>query len=160
MQETDRWCIFYPIVKRLLRADVKEITDLALLDNAREPVRYFFCLTRKSRSECLYYLEHSLSYQESFSKQQSIGRVKLGSQTSGRYLELLQKVHREMLESERMSAQNLLSLHFSLFLLTRSLYRDHAQLEKMRQLGMKAEDEYKLSAMRDYINKLAAARQA
>lgn len=38
--------------------------------------------------------------------------------------------------------------------------RDHAQLERMRQLGMKAEDEYKLSAMRDYINKLAAARQA
>lgn len=38
--------------------------------------------------------------------------------------------------------------------------RDHAQLEKMRQLGMKPEDEYKLSAMRDYINKLAAARQA
>lgn len=58
LQETDRWCIFYPIVKRLLRADVKEITDLALLDNAREPVRYFFCLSRKSRSECLYCLEY------------------------------------------------------------------------------------------------------
>lgn len=35
---TDRWCIFYPTIKRLLRADVKDITELALLDNAREPV--------------------------------------------------------------------------------------------------------------------------
>jgi phosphoinositide-3-kinase regulatory subunit 4 len=38
LQSTDRWCIFYPMVKRLLRADIKEITEVALLDNAREPV--------------------------------------------------------------------------------------------------------------------------
>ena len=38
-------------------------------------------------------------------------------------------------------------------------YRDHAQLEKMRQLGMKPEDEYKLSTMREHISKLAQARQ-
>ncbi|GAA5975929.1 hypothetical protein JCM10908_005330 [Rhodotorula pacifica] len=37
---------------------------------------------------------------------------------------------------------------------------DHAQLEKMRQLGMSVEDEYKLSALREYIAKVAAARQA
>ena len=30
----------------------------------------------------------------------------------------------------------------------------------MRQQGMKPEDEYKLSAMRDYISKLATVRQA
>lgn len=29
----------------------------------------------------------------------------------------------------------------------------------MRQLGMSVEDEYKLSAMREYIAKVAAARQ-
>lgn len=39
-------------------------------------------------------------------------------------------------------------------------YRDHAQLEKMRQLGMKPEDEFKLSMMREYISKLAISRQA
>jgi hypothetical protein len=39
LNETDKWCILYPTIKRLLRADVKEITDFALLDNAREPVR-------------------------------------------------------------------------------------------------------------------------
>lgn len=39
LQPTDKWCIFYPMVKRLLRADIKEITEVALLDNAREPVR-------------------------------------------------------------------------------------------------------------------------
>lgn len=38
--------------------------------------------------------------------------------------------------------------------------RDHAQLEKMRQLGMKPEDEFKLSMMREYISKLAISRQA
>lgn len=36
---------------------------------------------------------------------------------------------------------------------------DHAQLERMRQLGMSVEDEYKLSAMREYVAKVAAARQ-
>lgn len=38
LNPTDCWCILYPTIKRLLRADVKEITELALLDNAREPV--------------------------------------------------------------------------------------------------------------------------
>lgn len=36
--ETDKWCILYPTIKRLLRSDIKEITALSLLDNAREPV--------------------------------------------------------------------------------------------------------------------------
>lgn len=35
---TDRWCALYPMIKKLLRADVKDITDISLLDNAREPV--------------------------------------------------------------------------------------------------------------------------
>ena len=38
LQPTDRWCILYPTIKRLLRADIKDITELALLDNAREPL--------------------------------------------------------------------------------------------------------------------------
>lgn len=41
LESTDRWCILFPTIKRLLRSDVKEITELSLLDNAREPVRYF-----------------------------------------------------------------------------------------------------------------------
>lgn len=42
MPPTDRWCILYPTVKRLLRADIKEITALSILDNAREPVSISF----------------------------------------------------------------------------------------------------------------------
>lgn len=38
--------------------------------------------------------------------------------------------------------------------------RDHAQLDKMRQLGMKPEDEFKLSMMREHISKLASSRHA
>lgn len=38
--------------------------------------------------------------------------------------------------------------------------RDNSQLERMRLLGMKPEDESKLSTLRDYIAKLALARQA
>lgn len=38
LEPTDTWCILYPTVKRLLRSDVKEITALSLLDNAREPI--------------------------------------------------------------------------------------------------------------------------
>ena len=46
---TDRWCILYPTIKRLLRADVKEITELSLLDNAREPVRFLESLGTRIR---------------------------------------------------------------------------------------------------------------
>lgn len=38
LEPTDKWCILYPTIKRLLRSDVKEITALSLLDNAREPI--------------------------------------------------------------------------------------------------------------------------
>ncbi len=38
LEPTDTWCILYPTVKRLLRSDVKAITALSLLDNAREPI--------------------------------------------------------------------------------------------------------------------------
>ncbi|GAA5975499.1 hypothetical protein JCM5350_002632 [Sporobolomyces pararoseus] len=116
LQPTDRWCIFYPIVKRLLRADVKEITALSLLDNAREPLpRMIF--------------ETAVTWASKAGKSNfwSLTRttVKGAPRDAGVRTD-----------------------------------EDHAQLEKMRQLGMKPEDEYKLSAMRDYINKLAAARQA
>ncbi|GAA5903427.1 ubiquitin-binding serine/threonine protein kinase VPS15 [Sporobolomyces salmoneus] len=116
LQPTDRWCIFYPIVKRLLRADVKDITALSLLDNAREPLpRMIF--------------EAAVSWAGKAGKSNfwSLARtnVKGAPRDAGVRTD-----------------------------------EDHAQLEKMRLLGMKPEDEYKLSAMRDYINKLAAARQA
>lgn len=38
MPPTDRWCILYPMIKRHLRADIKDITDTSILNNAREPV--------------------------------------------------------------------------------------------------------------------------
>lgn len=38
LHQTDKWCILYPTIKRLLRSDIKEITALSVLDNAREPV--------------------------------------------------------------------------------------------------------------------------
>lgn len=38
LQTTDRWCILYPTIRRLLRADIRDITDSALLENARDPV--------------------------------------------------------------------------------------------------------------------------
>jgi hypothetical protein len=65
-----------------------------------------------------------------------------------------------MREFEPMSETKALSVLHEVLLIQFRRHRDHAQLEKMRQLGMKPEDEYKLSSMRDYINKLAAARQA
>ncbi|GAA5899743.1 hypothetical protein JCM5296_004211 [Sporobolomyces johnsonii] len=116
LQPTDRWCIFYPTVKRLLRADVKEITALALLDNAREPLpRVIFEAAVAWASRAGNSNFWSLSR----------GPTKGAPRDAGVRTD-----------------------------------EDHAQLEKMRQLGMKPEDEYKLSAMRDYIAKLAAARQA
>jgi phosphoinositide-3-kinase regulatory subunit 4 len=36
---TDVWCIIYPYIRPLLRADVREMTELALLDVVKDPVR-------------------------------------------------------------------------------------------------------------------------
>ncbi|GAA5934969.1 ubiquitin-binding serine/threonine protein kinase VPS15 [Sporobolomyces koalae] len=116
LQQTDRWCIFYPIVKRLLRADVKEVSALSLLDNAREPLpRVIF------EAAVTWAGKAGKSNFWSLSRTPAKGAPRdAGVRTD----------------------------------------EDHAQLEKMRQMGMRAEDEYKLGAMRDYINKLASARQA
>ncbi len=35
---SDVWCIIYPYIRPLLQADVKEMTDLALLDVVKDPV--------------------------------------------------------------------------------------------------------------------------
>lgn len=43
---------------------------------------------------------------------------------------------------------------------TFAFFRDHAQLEKLRQAGMTPEDEFKLAVMREYVAKLATARQS
>ncbi|GAA6014207.1 hypothetical protein JCM11491_004137 [Sporobolomyces phaffii] len=116
LQGTDRWCIFYPIVKRLLRADVKDITALALLDNAREPLpRMIF--------------ETAVTW--------------AGKGGRSNFWSLARTTVKGAPRDAGVRTDE-----------------DHAQFEKMRQLGMKPEDEFKLSAMKDYINKLSAARQA
>ncbi|BGP14610.1 Serine/threonine-protein kinase [Rhodosporidiobolus nylandii] len=116
IREADKWCILYPPVKRLLRADIKEFTDLALLDNAREPIsRVVF------EAAVAWAARSGKSNFWSLSTRPAKGAPRdAGVRTD----------------------------------------EDHAQLEKMRQLGMSVEDEYKLSAMREYIAKVAAARQA
>ncbi|GAA5884630.1 hypothetical protein JCM6882_005326 [Rhodosporidiobolus microsporus] len=116
LSPTDKWCILYPTVKRLLRSDIKEITDLALLDNAREPLsRVVF--------------EAAVAWAGKAGKSNfwslSRGPAKGAPRDAGVRTD-----------------------------------EDHAQLDKMRQLGMSVEDEYKLSAMREYIAKVATARQA
>ncbi|GAA6055457.1 hypothetical protein JCM3770_002836 [Rhodotorula araucariae] len=115
---TDKWCILYPTVKRLLRSDIKEITDLALLDNAREPLsRVVF--------------EAALAWAARSGKSHfwSLSRASSGTAKG---------------------APRDASVRTD---------DDHAQLERLRGLGMSVEDEYKLSAMREYIAKVAAARQ-
>ncbi|BGP38644.1 Serine/threonine-protein kinase [Rhodotorula kratochvilovae] len=115
---TDKWCILYPTVKRLLRSDIKEITDLALLDNAREPLsRVVF--------------EAALAWAARSGKSHFWSQSRASSATAK-------------------GAPRDASVRTD---------EDHAQLERMRGLGMSVEDEYKLSAMREYIAKVAAARQ-
>ncbi|GAA5855478.1 hypothetical protein JCM8547_007849 [Rhodosporidiobolus lusitaniae] len=116
LSPTDKWCILYPTLKRLLRNDIKEITALSLLDNAREPLsRVVF--------------EAAVTWAGKAGKSDfwslSKGPTKGAPRDAGVRTD-----------------------------------EDHAQLEKMRQLGMSVEDEYKLSTLREYIAKVAAARQA
>ncbi|SCV71242.1 BQ2448_2830 [Microbotryum intermedium] len=122
LDPTDRWCILYPTIKRLLRADIKEITALSILDNAREPLsRVIFeaavawaCRAGKS---------HFWS---------ANGSSKNAAREKGAPRDVGVRTD-----------------------------EDQAQLDKMRQLGMKfPDDEVKLNLMRDYISRLAVARQA
>ncbi|KAG0667566.1 Serine/threonine-protein kinase [Rhodotorula mucilaginosa] len=116
LEPTDTWCILYPTVKRLLRSDVKEITALSLLDNAREPIaRVVF--------------ETAVSWAGKAGKSNFWSLNRAPAKGAPREAGVRTD-------------------------------EDHAQLEKMRQLGMSVEDEYKLSALREYIAKVAAARQA
>ncbi|GAA5836125.1 hypothetical protein JCM9279_002203 [Rhodotorula babjevae] len=115
---TDKWCILYPTVKRLLRSDIKDITDLALLDNAREPL-----------SRVVFEAAVSWASRSGKSHFWSLSRGS-GGPTKGAPRDASVRTD-----------------------------EDHAQLERMRQLGMSVEDEYKLSAMREYVAKVAAARQ-
>ncbi|BGP23345.1 other/VPS15 protein kinase [Rhodotorula toruloides] len=116
LESTDKWCILYPTIKRLLRSDVKEITALSLLDNAREPIsRVVF------EAAVAWVGKNGKSHFWSATK----GPAKGAPRDAGVRTD-----------------------------------EDHAQLERLRQLGMSVEDEYKLTAMRDYIAKVASSRQA
>ncbi|GAA6002182.1 hypothetical protein JCM10207_003113 [Rhodosporidiobolus poonsookiae] len=115
LSPTDKWCILYPTIKRLLRSDIKEITALSLLDNAREPL---------SR----------IVFEAAVTWAGRAGKSNFWSLSRG-------PAKRAPREASVRTDE------------------DHAQLEKMRQLGMSNEDEYKLSALREYIAKVAAARQ-
>ncbi|BGP01316.1 Other/VPS15 protein kinase [Rhodotorula toruloides ATCC 204091] len=116
LEPTDKWCILYPTIKRLLRSDVKEITALSLLDNAREPIsRVVF------EAAVAWAGKNGKSHFWSATK----GPAKGAPRDAGVRTD-----------------------------------EDHAQLERLRQLGMSVEDEYKLTAMRDYIAKVASSRQA
>ncbi|SCZ98267.1 BZ3500_MvSof-1268-A1-R1_Chr3-2g06260 [Microbotryum saponariae] len=122
LDPTDRWCILYPTIKRLLRADIKEITALSILDNAREPLsRVIF--------------EAAVSWAGRAGKSHfwsANGSSKNATREKGAPRDVGVRTD-----------------------------EDQAQLDKMRQLGMKfPDDEVKLNLMRDYISRLAVARQA
>lgn len=122
LQPTDRWCILYPQIKRLLRNDVKEITALNVLDNAREP------LTRVVFEAAVGWAGRP--GKSNFWSIKQAG-IKGAPVTKGAARDASVRTD-----------------------------EDHAQLEKLRGLGMKPEDEYKLVILKDYIAKLAASRQA
>ncbi|KAK4047771.1 Serine/threonine-protein kinase [Microbotryomycetes sp. JL221] len=116
MNPTDCWCILYPTIKRLLRADVKDITALSLLDNAREPL---------SRNV----FEAAVAWAGRAGKSNFWSLPRASAKGAPRDAGV-------------------------------KTDEDHAQLEKMRQLGMRPEDEYKLNMLKDHIAKLAISRSA
>ncbi|KAM0754729.1 Other/VPS15 protein kinase [Meredithblackwellia eburnea MCA 4105] len=115
LQPTDRWCILYPTIKRLLRSDLKDINEKSIMDIVREPVsRVVF--------------EAAVAWAGKSPKSHFWAPIRAPARGAPR-------------EASVQTDDDL------------------AQLEKLRGLGMKPEDEYKLSTMRDHIIKLAQARQ-
>ncbi|RIA90300.1 hypothetical protein C1645_712201 [Glomus cerebriforme] len=132
---TDVWCIVYPIIRPFLQADVAEITELQLLENVKEPVpRLVFDAAVSWASKAT----KSLFWKPAKEK-----KANKTTTTSLPVANILSRKSSTLaINAEKVSKSE----------------QDEQHLEKLKNLGMRPEDEEKIAAMRDYIYKLSIAK--
>lgn len=133
LDEVDEWAILYPSLRPLLRADVQELTETALLDMAKTP------LTRSVYAAALGWASQASN--SAFWKSQAEDRDKAGLKnglaTEGVGL-LLGKSGRGLIAPPRGRTEE-----------------DDRFRDRLRSMGMEDEDEIKLVALRSIIRRLS-----
>ncbi|KAF9102549.1 Serine/threonine-protein kinase [Mortierella sp. GBA35] len=136
----DIWCMIYPIIRPFMRSDVGEVNELHLRENVKPPL---------SRNV----FESSIQW------------AAVANRTSFWPLRDRPATMRSISVSSSHSIAVPLDLQSGrsneptpLFVVVKSS-EDEKYLDKLRSIGMTQDDEYKLTAMREYIWKLSRSRQ-
>ncbi|OAQ30331.1 ARM repeat-containing protein [Linnemannia elongata AG-77] len=136
----DIWCMIYPIIRPFMRSDVGEVNELHLRENVKPPL---------SRNV----FESSIQW------------AAVANRTSFWPVRDRPAATRSISVSSSHSLTVPLDLQSGraneptpLFVVVKSS-EDEKYLDKLRSIGMTQDDEYKLTAMREYIWKLSRSRQ-
>ncbi|KAF9128186.1 Serine/threonine-protein kinase [Mortierella sp. 14UC] len=136
----DIWCMIYPIIRPFMRSDVGEVNELHLRENVKPPL---------SRNV----FESSIQW------------AAVANRTSFWPIRDRPATTRSISVSSNHSLTVPLDLQSGraneptpLFVVVKSS-EDEKYLDKLRSIGMTQDDEYKLTAMREYIWKLSRSRQ-
>ncbi|KAJ8663211.1 hypothetical protein O0I10_001388 [Lichtheimia ornata] len=138
LPETDIWCIIYPLLTPFLKADISSINEEELMENAKTPL-----------SRQIY--------------EQAIGWATKATSKSLFWKHQREKRARSNAPRQRKSGPAMLLRQGSL--LTSAIgeeievsQEDEYYLERLRNIGMSAEDEEIIALLRDYLYKVSHAK--
>ncbi|EGG07444.1 uncharacterized protein MELLADRAFT_35562, partial [Melampsora larici-populina 98AG31] len=133
---TDTWCILYPALRRLLRCDIEVLDQTSILNNLNPP------MPRNVYEAAIVWAGRGKGSTFWYPTDEHDHASRRAQQTSNQTAMAVSGSHWYDNENP--------TLMF--------LYSDAAHLAKLRQLGMKREDEVRLKDMRQHILKVADAR--
>ncbi|KAN0061416.1 Serine/threonine-protein kinase [Thecaphora frezii] len=135
LDPTDLWAIVYPSLRPLLRSDIHAFTEVALLDNVKEP------LPRPILAAAIAWASkaNKTTFWKPSPEKRDLTGLQNGLATEG-VGHLLGRKGRDLIQAPVARTDE-----------------DEAHLDKLRASGMSDEDEVKLVALRDYIRR--ASRQ-
>lgn len=136
---TDTWCILYPALRRLLRCDIEVLDQASILNNLNPPMprnvyEAAIVWAGRGKGSTFWYPTDDHDH-ASRRAQQASNQTSAAAITSGRQFQTAVATPPTGLSVD-----------------------DAAHLAKLRQLGMKREDEVRLKDMRQHILKVADAR--
>jgi phosphoinositide-3-kinase regulatory subunit 4 len=146
LPQTDAWCSLYPALRRMLRADIKDIDELGILEASVGPLSrdvYEAAILWAGRSAKSPFWQKSR--QKGVDADAPLGKLL----NDGTKLPLLSE---EWVRPPPWFCVALAEPHSQ-------CDRDKLEMQKLHMLGMTERDSFKLLAMRDYISSVAVARR-
>ncbi|CAO3608965.1 unnamed protein product [Cunninghamella blakesleeana] len=141
LSQTDRWCIIYPLLTPFLRSEIDDTNEKSLLENAKSPIprqvyeQAISWASRASKQSNFWKPQHDKQSRSNAgnSRQSHSGTGGLIRQGS---------LFNSTLASEQLTATQ----------------EDESFLERLRNVGMKPDDQLILMHMRDYIYKVSKTK--